>query len=520
MIWGLLKFPGNCLTEMVKHMAGDRVSQFAYAQLKSAAFAHVLSLSMDYHSIKSSAKLTKAIEQGTDLSSVVDNFFSAFPMLFDVVIAAIALTSAFDVYMGFIVLTASFLHVYAMLKTNTIVVPRERISSERTRVESEVLYDSVTNWQTVVYHNRAKFEQDRYANAVKNTVMSQRRYYDWISIGTAVQKFTLDAGLILAACLGAMRVATGAAPLSSFVFLVAYWEAIREPMDMISWTFRETSAHLINAEWLFQLLQNKPSVQDRPDARPLHITKGQVEFRDVAFAYDPSRPILKDISFVARSGQSIGIVGETGGGKSTTLKLLYRFYDVNKGAIVIDGQDIRDVTLHSLRDALGAVPQDPSVFDQTIYENIRYAHPDATMDDVIAACKAARIHDQIMSFPDKYNTRIGERGVRLSGGELQRVAIARVILRRSKIVILDEATSAVDSGTEAIVQEALRTLSEGRTVFTVAHRLSTIVNADLILVVDKGMIIERGTHMELLQMQGKYYRLWSAQTEGAVSESS
>lgn len=511
-IWGLLQFPGNGITDLLKDMANTRVSQYAYSQLKSAAFAHVMSLSMDYHSVKSSGKLTKAIEQGTDLTSIIDNIFTAGPMLIDLIIAAITLTSKFDAYMGFIVLTTSILHIYATLKVNAINVPRERISSERTRVESEVLYDSVTNWSTVAFFNRRKFEQDRYGRTVRNSVMAERSFYDGIDYGTAIQTFILDAGLVVAASLAASRVASGTAPISSFVFLVVYWTSIREPMSMISWTFHETSKHLINAEWLFQLLQNKPSVQDKPHAKDLVVTNGGVEFTNVAFSYDPQRPILRDLTFTVQPGQSVALVGETGGGKSTVLKLLYRFYDVNAGSITIDGHDLRDIKLDSLRDALGAVPQEPSVFDQTILENVRYAHPDATSADVEAACRAAQIHDQIQKFPDGYHTRLGERGVRLSGGELQRLAIARVILRKPTIVVLDEATSAVDSGTEKSVQRALKTLSAGRTVFTVAHRLSTVVSADLILVIDQGVVVERGTHQELLKKGGKYSSLWSIQT--------
>ncbi|KAG9250313.1 abc transporter [Emericellopsis atlantica] len=510
--WGLLRFPGSGMTHMLKTMANTRISQFAYSQLKSASFAHVMGLSMDYHTTKSSGKLVKAIEQGTDLTSIIENAFTIGPMLIDIAIAAVYLTTRFDFYMGYILLTTSLLHIYSNVKTISRTVPIERISSERARVENEVLYDSVTNWPTVAYHNRRTFEQERYARVVRSHVTAERRYYDWIDYGEALREFVLDTGLVLAAALAAYRISTGDAQVSSFVFLVVYWAEIREPMSQLAWTFRETSAHLINAEWLFQLLQNKPTVQDKPDARELVVKEGRVDFDRVSFAYDPQRPILRDVSFTALPGQSVALVGETGGGKSTVLKLLYRFYDVQGGSIAIDGLDVRDVTLDSLRDNLGIVPQDPSVFDQTIMDNVRYAHPHATPADVVAACKAAQIHDQIMSFPDAYGTRLGERGVRLSGGELQRVAIARVLLRRPRIVVLDEATSAVDSRTEASVQQALRALGAGRTVFTVAHRLSTVVDADLILVMDKGAVVERGTHGELLAIGGRYTRLWEMQT--------
>jgi ABC-type transport system involved in Fe-S cluster assembly fused permease/ATPase subunit len=462
--------------------------------------------------MKSSGKLTKAIEQGTNLTSIVENIFITVPTFIDLVIAAVYLTVAFDRFMGLIVIATMVGYILVSLKKNTITSKMERVSSEKSRVESEVLYDSVTNWQTVAYHNRRQFEEERYAVAVQNTVMAERSYYDWTDYSVFLQDFILDAGLVTAAVLACYRVATGASPLSNFVFLIMYWASVREPMSMIAWTFHETAAHLINAEWLFQLLQTKATITDKPGAKDLIVSEGKVVFDDVCFAYSPERPILKDVSFVAEPGKTIALVGETGGGKSTILKLLYRFYDVNSGSITIDGQDLRDIKLDSLRESLGIVPQDPCVFDQTILQNILYARPQATMEDVYEACRSAQIHDQIMKFPQRYHSRIGERGVRLSGGELQRLAIARVILKKPSIVILDEATSAVDSVTEVSVQQALKTLSDGRTVFVIAHRLSTIVKADQILLIEDGRIVERGSHEELLRDNGRYHRMWHMQT--------
>lgn len=471
-----------------------------------------MNLSMDYHTAKSSGRLTKAIEQGTDITSIIENLFTSGPMVIDLAIAVVYLSSEFDFYMGFIVLTTSLVHIYATLKGNAKTVSLKKASGERERVENEILYDSINNWATVAYHNRKAFEQDRYAEAVRGHVLGERKYYDSIDRAFAFQDFVMDAGLIVAASVAAYRASIGSSTVSSFIFLVTYWSSIKEPMSSLSWTFRETLAHLINAEWLFQLLLMRPSVTDKPAAKKVNVTEGKVEFRNVCFAYDARRPILRDISFAVKNGKSIALVGETGGGKSTILKLLYRFYDVGQGSIRIDDQDIRDVTLDSLRDSLGAVPQDPSVFDQSIFENVAYARPGASDEDVIAACKAAQVHNQILRFPAGYSTKLGEKGVRFSGGELQRLAIARVLLRQPRIVILDEATSAVDSQTELSVQETLEILSAGRTMFIVAHRLSTVVNADLILVIDQGHIVEQGSHHELLKEEGKYARLWAMQT--------
>ena len=268
---------------------------------------------------------------------------------------------------------------------------------------------------------------------------------------------------------------------------------------------------LIDAERILDLLKTEPKIRNKANAVPLKVKEGKVSFRAVDFAYDPRKPTLCDICFTADGGQTVALVGETGGGKSTILKLLFRYYDVAAGCITIDGQDIRDVTLHSLRESFGMVPQDPSLFNISIMENVRYARLEATDEDVHEACQAAAIHDKILSFPDGYKSKVGERGVKLSGGELQRVAIARALLRDSPIVLLDEATSMVDAETESLIQQAFKKLTSGRTTFVIAHRLSTIQNADLILVVHGGQIIERGTHNELFAQKGKYLSLWSKQ---------
>ncbi len=296
--------------------------------------------------------------------------------------------------------------------------------------------------------------------------------------------------------------------MGNFVALNTYWTTLSYPFSTLAYSFRQLTSNLIDAERLLQLLRTKPSVSDRYGAIELKLAGARVEFTNVSFAYDERKPTIKEISFVANPGETVALVGKTGSGKSTTLKLLFRFYDVSGGAITIDGQDVRDVTLASLRDALGVVPQNPFLFNDSILENVRYARLDATDEEVYEACKAAYIHETIMTFPDGYKTKVGERGVKLSGGELQRVSIARVFLKKPRIVILDEATSAVDPSTEAQIQESFKKLSAGRTTFIVAHRLSTIMDADCILVVDNGEIIERGTHQELLHRDGRYTNLW------------
>lgn len=315
-----------------------------------------------------------------------------------------------------------------------------------------------------------------------------------------------------AAVLAARRVSQGLAPVGSFVTLVSYWSTIEGPLSLVSYSVRQISQMLIDSERLMELLNTKASVTEAPGSPALEVTSGRVEFCDVNFAYDPRKPTLQGISFVAEPGNTIALVGETGGGKTTILKLLYRYYDPDAGSIRIDGQDIRGVSLDSLRDSFGMVPQDPALFNSTIIENVRYARLDASDQEVHEACRAAAIHDKILSFPDGYRSTVGERGVKLSGGELQRVAIARAILRNPAFVLLDEATSMIDGETEHLIQKAFEKLTSGRTTFVVAHRLSTIQHADQIIVISDGKIAEIGTHDELIKLGGRYVRLWSKQS--------
>jgi len=301
--------------------------------------------------------------------------------------------------------------------------------------------------------------------------------------------------------------------VGTFVNLVTYWAVFAQPLNYLSYMYSTLTSMFIDAERMLQVLQIKPAVAEAPNAPDLKLTAGKVDFEGVNFCYDPRKQTLEDVNFSASPGSTVALCGETGSGKSTTLKLLFRFYDVTGGAIKIDGQDIRDVTLSSLRRSIGVVPQDPALFNESIMANLKYARLDATDEEVHEACKAAAIHDKIMTFPDGYESKVGERGIKLSGGELQRVAIARVLIMNPRIVLLDEATSAVDSATEELIQEAFKRLSAGRTVFVIAHRLSTICEADLILCMDNGRIIERGKHADLLMLNGKYNELWSKQTK-------
>jgi ABC-type transport system involved in Fe-S cluster assembly fused permease/ATPase subunit len=376
----------------------------------------------------------------------------------------------------------------------------------------ETLYESISNWQTVAYFNRTPYERDRYGKAIQTTIDAQMSWIFRSFAGHGVQSLIMKLGFAGATILAISQISSGQKPVGNLITLIMYWGTMTYPLSTMADSYRQISSTLIDAERLLQLLKTTPTVTDSQIPADLAVKSCKVEFKDVSFSYDERKDVLKNINFVAEPGQTVAFVGETGGGKSTMLKLLFRFYDVTKGSVTIDGQDLRSVTISSLREALGAVPQDPSLFNQTILENVRYARLDATDEEIHEVCKAAAVHDKIMSFPDQYKSKVGERGVKLSGGELQRISIARVLLKNPKIVMLDEATSAVDSSTEALIQDAFRLLSAGRTTFVIAHRLSTIIEADLILVVDHGEIIERGTHAELVQQGGKYLELWTKQT--------
>ena len=338
------------------------------------------------------------------------------------------------------------------------------------------------------------------------------RYTSKSYTGQAIQGILVLGGYLLAATIVLQRIAYGQNSIGTFITFVRYWNNVTGPVQTITRSYQGITSMLVDAERLLQLLSLKYAVVDPGPAQALVVKSGEVRFQDVNFAYDNRKQLLQGVSFVVKPGSKIAFVGETGSGKSTLLKLLFRFYDVKEGSITIDGQDIRSVTLHSLREALGIVPQMPALFNKSILENVRYGRLKATDEEVVEACKAAAIHNKIMSFPDQYESMVGERGVRLFGGELQRIAIAQVLLKNPKIVMLDEATSAVDTGTEAIIQDAISTIFEDRTTLVDAHRLSTIVRANTILVVDDGKIIEQGTHSELLEKGGRYKELWVQQT--------
>ncbi|KAH9879686.1 hypothetical protein IAQ61_001505 [Plenodomus lingam] len=499
---------------IIDGIANMVIHNSAYRRITLLAYKHVLGLSMDFHTSKDSGEVLKAVEQAASLNTLVEMvLFDVCPIFLDVAVSMYYVTHLFDAYMAFIILFMGTAYIALGWYFTGLSQPKRRDYVEKQRTESSTVNETVHNWQTVAYFNRLTFEHQRYAANIMSTINAQYAYFFRSMGGHAAQDMLTTFGFSACCIFGIAQIVSGQKPVGNLVTLIVYWNTMTQPLYILSYSYRHISSSLIDAERLLQLLNTKPSVADHPSATDLLIPTGAVEFKNVSFAYDPRAPILKNINLTVQPGQTIALVGPTGSGKSTLLKLLLRFYDPTSGSISIDGQDLRSITQSSLRSSLGLVPQDPILFNQSIRQNLRYAHLAASDSAIEDACAAAAIHADILRFPDGYASRVGERGVRLSGGQLQRLAIARVLLKDPKIVLLDEATSAIDSGTEALIQAAFARLSRGRTTFVVAHRLSTVVGADLILIVDGGEIVERGRHVDLLRAGGVYAALWGKQTQ-------
>ncbi|KAI9704233.1 MAG: hypothetical protein M1836_007094 [Candelina mexicana] len=488
------------------------LEQYSYQAISTAAYNQIMELDSEFHNSKKTGDLFNSISQGRSVSDLLESLlFEILPMLIDLIVACGYLYHLFDAYMALLIAGVGFTYIWISVKLGARTTTIRRSYVDKARKEWGLMYDTVGAWQTVSHFNRVAYEEDRYSNAVIDHLGSRRYYLSVSIIMRGIQSTVMQMGKLAACFLAVYQVRQGSKSVGAFVTLLTYWGQLSGPLEFFASAQRQLMNNLLDAEGLLELLRTKPGVVDRRDAKALQLVNGAVEFDNVDFTYDQRKQTLKGVQFRAEPGQTIALVGETGGGKSTILKLLLRFYDVGDGSIKIDGQDIRDVRLRSLRDNIGVVPQDPTLFNDSIMVNVRYARLDATDEDVHNACKAAAIHDKIMTFPDGYQSKVGERGVRLSGGELQRLSIARAILKGPRIVLLDEATSMIDTETEQQIQEAFRKLTKDRTTFVVAHRLSTIMNADVILVIKDGTIIEQGNHRELRKMKGKYYNLWSKQ---------
>ena len=369
----------------------------------------------------------------------------------------------------------------------------------------------MVSYETVKYFNAETYEFQRYRNAVNKTQQAQWKVATTLNIMNISQNVVFTLGLMIVCFIAAYQVTSGQQNVGLFVLVLTYMAQLQAPLNFLGTFYRSIQQSMINAERMLELFKERPTVVDEPTAKELPSCQGEIRYNDVNFAYDARKPALKGLSFRCAPGTTTALVGESGGGKSTVFRLLYRFYNLDGGSIQVDGHDVKDITIDSLRRHIGVVPQDTVLFNESLMYNLKYANVNATDKDVYDACRAASIHEKIMNFPDGYDSRVGERGLKLSGGEKQRVAIARTILKNPRIILLDEATAALDTETEQNIQTALDKLSQGRTTLVIAHRLSTITTADQILVLHAGKVAESGTHSELLNLKGRYASMWRKQ---------
>jgi len=495
------------------------VGQRALRQLALETFTHIHRLSMRYHIMRKTGGLSRVIERGVKGVEFLLRFllFSIGPLVLELLMIAAVLFFLFDVWYLAVVFVTISLYITFTFKVTEWRVKIRKVMNEQDTDANQKAIDSLLNFETVKYFGAEKWEADRYDSAMAEYQKAAIRTNYSLAFLNFGQSFLITSGLVAVMVMAAIGVERGDLTVGDFVMVNAYMIQITMPLNFLGTVYREIRQALIDMGDMFDLLEQPAEVQDKPNAKPLAVTGGQVTLDNVAFGYDAERPILKGIDLTIEPGQTVAIVGSSGSGKSTIGRLLFRFYDVNGGALRIDGQDIRDVTQDSLHAQIGVVPQDTVLFNDTVHYNIAYGRPTATEDDIIAAAKAAKIHDFIVSLPDGYQTTVGERGLKLSGGEKQRVGIARTLLKNPPILLLDEATSALDTQTEMEIQAELKAMGQGRTVITIAHRLSTIADADQIVVLENGVIVEQGKHDTLLAQAGRYANLWNRQSEEEVA---
>jgi ATP-binding cassette, subfamily B, heavy metal transporter len=490
-----------------------RVGQRAIRRLAIETFTHIHQLSLRYHITRKTGGLSRIIERGVKGVDFLLRFllFSIGPLILELSMVAVIFAVVFGwQYAAVVIITIALYVTFTFKVTEWRVKLRREMNDQDTDANQKAI-DSLLNFETVKYFNAEQREADRYDGAMRQyetAAVKTGLSLSFLNIGQAT---LITTGLVIVMAMSALGVRAGTLTVGDFVMVNAYMIQITMPLNFLGTVYREIRQALVDMGEMFGLLGQPAEINDAPNAKSLKIHAGQIVFDDVHFGYEPAREILKGVSFTLKPGQKLALVGHSGSGKSTIGRLLFRFYDVTSGSVRIDGQDLRDVTQTSLHAQIGVVPQDTVLFNDTIRYNIAYGKDNATEAEIFAAARAARIHDFIVSLPDGYETKVGERGLKLSGGEKQRVGIARTFLKNPPILILDEATSALDTQTERSIQESLAEMGQGRSVITIAHRLSTIADADQILVMDEGRVIERGLHDELLEQGGVYAAMWQRQ---------
>jgi len=512
--YGLLRLSTTLFAEL-RDAVFVRVTQRAIRRLALTVFRHLHSLSLRFHLERQTGGVSRDVERGTNGVSTLLSYllFSIVPVILEFALVAAVLFAKFD--WRFVAVTFIAVAIYL---TYTFFISEWRIGIRRraneldSRANTRAI-DSLLNYETVKYFNNEEYEARRYDENLRSYEQAAVTSETSLGLLNTGQSLIIAAAVTVLMVLAGEGVAAGSLTLGDLVLINALLIQLYIPLNFLGMVYREIKQALIDMDRMFRLLDENREIEDRPGAAPLPQGGALIRFDRVNFSYDGKRQILRDLTFEVPTGGKVAVVGASGAGKSTLARLLYRFYDVNGGAVLVNGVDIRDLTQSSLRAAIGIVPQDTVLFNDTIYYNIHYGRPDASREEVIAAAQAAHIHDFIQSLPEGYEAKVGERGLKLSGGEKQRVAIARAILKNPRILIFDEATSALDSKSEKSIQAELNRVAHGHTTLVIAHRLSTVMDADQILVMDHGRIVERGTHRELLGRGGLYAQMWLLQQQ-------
>jgi ATP-binding cassette subfamily B protein len=519
--YGLLRFSSTLFAEL-RDVLFVRVTQRAIRSVALGVFRHLHNLSLRFHLERQTGGMTRDIERGTlGISTLLSYLiFSIVPVVLEFVLVAAVLLAKFDWRFAAVTFTAVAAYLtFTFLVSEWRIEIRRRANELDSKANTRAI-DSLLNYETVKYFGNERFEARRYDESLQKYEAAAVKSEASLGLLNIGQSMIIASALTALMFLAAEGVVSKAFTLGDLVLVNALLIQLYIPLNALGMVYRAIKQSLADMERMFTLLGENLEIADRPGAPQLPAGPARVEFRDVSFHYEPARQILHGVNFTIPAGRRVAVVGHSGSGKSTLARLLFRFYDVTGGAILVNGMDIRDVTQQSQRAAIGIVPQDTVLFNDSILYNVRYGRPEAGDDEVIAAARAAHIHDFVMSLPAQYETTVGERGLKLSGGEKQRVAIARAILKNPRILIFDEATSALDSKSEKAIQAELERISEGRTTLVIAHRLSTVMDADEILVLDKGRVIERGTHRALVAAGGTYAQMWSLQQQEEAAQAS